>query len=274
VGEYGIYGLVVYFVIFFLGISGLGIYTANSRFIAYYRGRNEEEKILGVIKSSFLIVGISSILFSISLFLLSDFLAINIFGIERFSIGLKIFVISIPFWAIIKVIVSIFRGFESAKEKVYFVHISIQVLKAVFFLSVIFLSLALEYVLLGFLFSVLITFVITIIYYYKKFHNKLKKIKKTKWHIKEILSYSWPLIFTSLTWFLISGIDKTMLGIFKTEVELGLYNAATPIAKHLIFFYTITVYIFQPIASRLYANGEMKELKRNYQVLNKWLFTT
>ena len=273
VGEYGIYSLAVFFVIFIVGISGLGIYEANSRYISFYRGKNELIKIKGVIKTSFLLVIVSSTLFAITLFFLSDFIAVSIFGIEQLSYVLKIFVISIPFWATIKVIISTFRGFESAKEKVYFTFISIQLLKAIFFICVIFFGLNLNYIFIGFLFAILITFTIAIIYFYRKFFKKLMILDKSEWFLKEILSFSWPLLFSSLAWFLISGTDKIMLGILASEVEVGYYTAATPIAKHLIFFYMITVFIFQPIASKLFAQKKLYELKNIYQVLTKWLFT-
>ena len=82
-------------------------------------------------------------------------------------------------------------------------------------------------------------------------------LDKSEWFLKEILSFSWPLLFSSLAWFLISGTDKIMLGILASEVEVGYYTAATPIAKHLIFFYMITVFIFQPIASKLFAQKKI-----------------
>jgi len=276
VGEYGIYSLTVFLIVFFYGISGLGIFEANSRFISFYRGKNDYKKVQGVIKTSFVLVGISSTLIAITLFFLSDFIAVTVFGINDLAIVMRIFVISVPLWAITKTIVSVFRGFESTKEKVYFTFISLQILKVIFFISVIYLGLTLEYIFIGFLFAVLITFLIAMMYYYKNYKKFFKKdidTDKSNWCFKEMLSFSWPLIFSGLAWFLISGFDKIMLGILTSEVEVGYYNGATPIARHLIFFYTITVFIFQPIASKLYAQKNIQELKRYYQVLTKWIFT-
>ena len=63
-----------------------------------------------------------------------------------------------------------------------------------------------------------------------------------------------------------------MLGILTTEVEVGLYSGASPIARYLMIFLTAATFIYQPIATRLLAKGNIKELKRNYQILTKWIF--
>jgi len=131
----------------------------------------------------------------------------------------------------------------------------------------------LEYVFLGFLTAVVITCIISLFYFYKVFYKKLAVKTASPWFFHEIFSFAWPLLFSGLAWFLISGLDKIMLGILTTELEVGYYNAATPIARYLIFFYTIIVFVFQPIASRLYGQNKIDELKTNYQVLTKWLLT-
>ena len=73
-----------------------------------------------VIKTSFIIICLSSTISAIILFLMSDFIANRIFGIGDLSNVIKIVVIGLPFLAIINLIVGIFRGFESVKEKLYF----------------------------------------------------------------------------------------------------------------------------------------------------------
>jgi O-antigen/teichoic acid export membrane protein len=273
IGEYGIYSLTVFLVTFIHGLAGIGIHEANSRYIAIYRGNNDYAKIHGIIKTSFLLVTISSTIITVVLFSLSRFIADSIFHIQELTTVFSIFILAIPFWSITALIVSVFRGFERVKPKVYFTFISVQILKVLFFTYIIINGLPLEYIFWGFFFAVLITFIIALSYFYLFYYKKTIPSKKSTWHIKEILSFSWPLLFSGLAWFLISGLDKVMLGILKSEVEVGYYNAATPIARYLIFFYTIIVFVFQPIASRLYAQSKIEDLKKNYQVLSKWLIT-
>jgi O-antigen/teichoic acid export membrane protein len=159
------------------------------------------------------------------------------------------------------------------KPKVYFTFISVQVLKVIFFVYVIINGLPLAYVFWAFLAAVVITFCIALGYFYQVFYRKLPDESDSPWFFHDIFSFAWPLLFSGIAWFLISGLDKIMLGILTTEIEVGYYNAATPIARYLIFFYTIIVFVFQPIASRLYAQNKIDELNTNYHVLTKWLLT-
>jgi O-antigen/teichoic acid export membrane protein len=273
VGDYGIYSLTVFLVVFVYSLAGNGIHEANSRYIAYYRGKNDTGKIWGVVKTSFILVITSSLLFTIGLYLLSDVIAISVFNMPELAIMFRIFILSIPFWTITSFIISTFRGYESVKPKVYFTFLSVQILKVLFFVYVIINRLSLAFVFWGFLAAVVITFCISSVYFYQVFYKKLSITTSSPWYFHKIFSFAWPLLFSGLAWFLISGLDKIMLGILTTEREVGYYNAATPIARYLIFFYTAIVFVFQPIASRLYAQDKTDELKTNYQVLTKWLLT-
>ena len=273
VGDYGIYSLTVFLVVFVHGIAGNGIHEANSRYVAYYRGKNDNPKIWGIVKTSFVLVTASSIIFTVGLFLLADVIAISVFNIPELSIVFRIFILSIPFWTITNFIISTFRGYENVKPKVYFTFLSVQIIKVILFLYVIISGLSLEYVFWSFFAAVAITFFIALGYFYLEFYQRLAVKSSSPWFFREIFSFAWPLLFSGLAWFLISGTDKIMLGILTTELEIGYYNAATPIARYLIFFYTIIVFVFQPIASRLYGENKLDELKTNYHVLTKWLLT-
>ena len=71
------------------------------------------------------------------------------------------------------------------------------------------------------------------IYFVKKasvyFVKKAPEIKRYKDKIlKELTSYSWPLLFNSFLILVISWIDTIMLGYFKSASDVGIYNAAMP----------------------------------------------
>ena len=73
--EYGIYCLALTVISIFVTISALGLGEGSTRDIAYFRGKNEEGKIKGVISSSIKIAIIASIsLAAISFFYLRFYL--------------------------------------------------------------------------------------------------------------------------------------------------------------------------------------------------------
>ncbi len=77
--EYGIYSLALVIIGIFATISTLGLGEGSTRYIAYFRGKNEEGKIKGVISSSIKIAIIASISLAIISFFLSDIVSIRFF---------------------------------------------------------------------------------------------------------------------------------------------------------------------------------------------------
>lgn len=273
VEEFGFYGLITFIVTFFIAIASLGLLDGCPRYISYYRGKQDDEKIKGTINASFIIISISSAIVTILLFFSADFISNQIFKTGELSILIKIVVIGLPFWILILLIISIFRGFESVKEKVYFEYFLLGFIKIPLFVGVIALGLTFNYILAAYTFSIIFTFLIAIFYLIKKLPEKIKKVKNTVSQTKTLLLFSWPLVFTELGFLLLSGSDKIMLGILATKVELGTYTTSVTIVQYLNVFLVSSVFIFTPIASRLFAEHKMDELKRYYQILTKWLFT-
>ena len=273
VEEFGFYGLITFIVTFFIAIASLGLLDGCPRYISYYRGKQDDEKIKSTINSSFILIGMSSAIVTILLFFSADFVANQIFKTEELSILIKIVVIGLPFWTLILLIISIFRGFESVKEKVYLEYFLLGFIKIPLFVVVISLGLGFNYILIAYTVSIVFTFLIAILYLLKNLPEKIKKVKKAVSQTKTLLFFSWPLVFTELGFLLLSGSDKIMLGILATKVELGTYNTSVTIVQYLNVFLVSSVFIFTPIASRLFAEYKMDELKRNYQILTKWLFT-
>lgn len=66
--------------------------------------------------------------------------------------------------------------------------------------------------------------------------------------------------------------DTLMLGYDKSSDVVGLYNAAAPIARLVPIFLNFAGFLYAPIAAQLYAQGELKEMGRTYQILTKWIF--
>ena len=121
--DYGVYSLciVIFSILTIISLFGLG--SGTTRYIAYYRRKNDQIKVKQIILSSIQITLLTSIIFSISLFLVSDLLS-QIFRDSTIAFPLKIISISIPFSVMIDIFVAISRGFNIVKEKIYFQDIS------------------------------------------------------------------------------------------------------------------------------------------------------
>ena len=278
--EYGIYSLALVLTTIFVTISTLGLQEGSTRYIAYFRGKKEERKIRGVISSSLKIALIASIIFSLILFLSSDIISDNIFHSSELSTPLKIFSAAIPFTVLIGIFTSLFRGFGRVEPNVYFQNILRSVIFILFLVGAILLGVSFLGVLYAYLASIVLTCIAFAIYTIKKLPLPAFSVKKDADAAtsinsigKELLRFSLPLLLTAMFFMLMTQIDTLMLGYFKTSDIVGLYNGAFPIAQLIFLPLSSMLFIFIPIASQLYSKGLIDELRRNYTVLTKWIWS-
>ncbi|KAB1187517.1 MULTISPECIES: flippase [Haloferax] len=90
---------------------------------------------------------------------------------------------------------------------------------------------------------------------------------------KYILDFSWPLTIESGFVVLMSNIDVILIGVFLTSTPVGIYKAAQPIAMSMVIILTSFTFLYLPLASEMYENGELKELNNLYKICTKWIIT-
>ncbi|MGB2728537.1 MAG: flippase [Halobacteriota archaeon] len=270
--EYGIYCLALVVISIFATISTLGLSEGSTRYIAYFRGKNEEGKVRGVISSSLKIAIIASISLAVISFFSSDFISVSIFHTPALSTPLKIFSIAIPFTVLINVFIAIFRGFDRVDAKVYFQDILRNVLFLLFLIAVVLFGLSFLGVIYAYLASIAVTCIALVIYMLNKSPLSVGKNSVTNPMTKDLLIFSAPLLAVSMLLMMMSWTDTLMLGYFKTPDVVGLYNAALPLAHLLPVVLLSMNFIYVPIVSQLYSKNLIEEMKRNFAVLTKWIF--
>jgi O-antigen/teichoic acid export membrane protein len=271
--EYGVYSLAVALVGIFGTVATLGLAQGATRYIAYFRGKNELSKIKSVIFSSLGFTLVASILLSLVLFFTSDILSTKAFHSPELSTPLKIFSAAIPFSVLTGMLITIFRGFDRVDVQVYFVNILNGVLFPLLLGVVIFFGLGFLGVIYAFLAAGVITCLALAVYTIRKPPLPLKGGESASPMGKELLLFSLPLLLNAMLYIIIQWTDVLMLGYFKTSSDVGLYNAASPLAELIPIPLTSLTFIYVPVISQLYSRGLMKEMERSYQVLTKWIFS-
>jgi O-antigen/teichoic acid export membrane protein len=272
--EYGIYSLGLVIVGIFTIISALGLTDGSTRYVAYFRGKNETDKVRGVISSSIIISLVTSILLAFLLFLFSNFISNNIFHSPELSIPLKLFSAAIPFSVLTNLFVSIFLGFDQVGPSIYFQNI-LKNCTFIFILAIVimngspFIGIIVSYIL-----PIVFTLIAITIYFFKKLGNKwdFRKSINIDSMTKELLMFSFPLVAVNILIMTMYWANTLMIGYFKSPDEVGLYNVATPLASQLTIVLTSLGFLYTPIIANLYSNNRMKELGRIYAVSTKWSF--
>jgi len=275
--EFGTFSLGFSIVNILIIFALLGLSTGSARQIAYYREKNFFLHIQETITSSIRICMISSFIITLIVFLTADFLSINIFHDSALSLPLKIFAISLPFMAIINLLISIFRGFDRVEELIYFNNILRNILFALLLLPVVFFAFSFSYTIIAFLLSYVLTLIVLIIYTKKRLPYLLisrKGIHPTAPVYKEILLFSIPLLSIAVFQSILAWTDTLQIGMLRSLAEVGLYNAAHPIADFINISMGALLIIYVPITTGLYAKGAFSEIRRHYYILTKWVNLT
>jgi O-antigen/teichoic acid export membrane protein len=269
--NYGLFYSVFTFVAFFLFFRDLGLNTALVKHIPEFLVEKEYHKIKTAIFSVLTLQLLSSLLFTIPLFFLAEYLAVNYFGDKAAAKILQILLIYIFGSIFFRLFKSIFQGFQRMK-----IYSLFDFLKNSSFLLLTFIFLkqgfgyyspAFAYALLCFLIAIaLLPLLLKIFPFFRyKIIGFLEITKKN-------ISFGLPVFATALGGTFISYIDTILLTYFRTLNEVGIYNVILP--SSLIFLYfggAISSAVF-PMVSELWSKGDLKRLSSGLEYIYRYTF--
>ena len=255
-------------------ISMLGLASGVVRYVSYYSGKNDQARIKGIITTALKISIPFSILLATISYFLSEYIAVTLFHNIRLIPVIKIIAFAIP----LNVAASIFLAALRAHQKIKYEVITKQIIEGVVKLTATIIAIYLGLGLIGITFAYVIaiaSIALFSFYFLQKkvfpiFKNPIKSISSRK----ELLSYSLPLVMSSIVGLVLTWTDTIMLGAYKTAEIVGLYNAALPTANLLLIFPTAILSLFLPIITKEYAIGNIVNIKNTYKSVTKWIFIT
>ncbi len=273
---YGLLTLAMMMLSWFAVFSSLGLNQGILRFISLYRGKKEEKKIKYIFNLSLIFLLVSSLISSVLLFSLSEFISLKIFHTQDLIIFLKIFSIGVPFFTLSKVLLSAIKAYEKIAWYSFIVNILENISKLGMLLFLIFLGFKTHAVVFSYVSGILIVFVVSYLVCKYKIsgvfgkQNLNKDIKKKI--AKDLFTYSWPLLFFLVINRIFYWIDFFILGYFKDAVQVGIYNVAVPIALLLRFAPDLFLQLFFPLTTKEYSRKNLNLVKEISKQLGKWIF--
>ena len=273
---YGLYSLAIMVTAWFSLIASLGFSESLTRYLPLLIGKKKTESARYLFKFSIKILTFSSILLGILLFLLSELIAINIFHNENLIIYLKFFSLAIPLIVLGTPFNAALRSYGKTTWQALVGYVFHNVANVVLIIILLSLQLNTTAIILSYLFGFFVTFVCSYSIsryllpelYQKNFlEKKQKKILNS-----EFIKYSLPLLLASFVGVFYSWVDSFSLGYLKTAVEVGLYNAAMPIALLLGIAPELFMQLFFPLINKEYAKNNFYAIKELSKQVNKWIF--
>ena len=166
--DFGTYSLALTVISITGAVATLGLNEGVPRYIAFFRGRQEEQKIHELIISAMLmglIAGLLSILVSPSLF---HSMAENGFDAQGKILSVvKILIFAVPFTILLNLTVAIYRGFDRTNVNMYVYNIIRPVSLLALASAVVFIGASLKGIVFADLLSMIFTFGIMSVYFIK-----------------------------------------------------------------------------------------------------------
>lgn len=229
------------------------------------------DRVKNIYYSSIRLVLLFSLITSVILFYLSDFLALEILKDSSLINVIKWISYILPLFSVICVNENFFRGLKMIREFAFFQKASKMLLSVVFFLIFYYLIEvnSKNLVVLVFLYSIILIFILTSYLVYKKlilgsFSGFLKS--------NVILKQSIPMMMSSSVLLLMSWTDTLMIGSFMSQVDVGIYNVAVKIALLTSFTLNAVNSISAPKLSETFNNKKDKEFRNVVSQTTRTIF--
>jgi O-antigen/teichoic acid export membrane protein len=266
VAEYGLFYAVFSLVSIFGMFRDIGVGQALVKYIPEFTVSEQFDEV----KSSMAILITVQILLTfpigMTLFFMSDRIALTVFGTQGASQVIKILGIWFFAMTFFYTFQPTFQGFQNMPMYacMEFCSIFFVLIFAIVFLDI--LHLGLGGVALAYLASSFALAILGLAIFLRIYPHVLKgKARITKQLILKLLKFSLPIFLSGLGIFVLTYTDTIMIAIFRSMEEVGFYQAAQPAARALWYLpMAVTVVLF-PMISELW-------VRREEQLLSQTLF--
>lgn len=181
---------------------------------------------------------------------------------------LYLFVAAIPFVVAQNIAIGGIRGHENTLYRTY----TKDLLYPLGRIALLVVLLALGYGVVAAGYAYLVAAIVTFLVAHALLDRLVPLVGDVELHVREMVTFSLPLIVSTVLSVLLSRTDTLMLAYFRSSYEVGQYNAAYPIAGGMLVVLTAFGFMYLPIASRLDADGERESIDRIYTVTTKWIY--
>jgi O-antigen/teichoic acid export membrane protein len=252
--------------------GALGLPGGVVRHVSLFKGKGDRTRIKGAITSGLKIAIPLSLGLGILLFLGSGWLSVHVFHDARLAPLLKVMSVAVPFWAAMNVLLGGVRGFQRMEYHVYAMRIVEPVSRTVLIAALVLLGYGVLGAAIAYVFAAALAALAAFYFLQRKVFPFVRSKIKSASMSRELLAYSWPLLFSGILLLVTNWTDTLMLGFFKTSTDVGFYNAALPTVRVFSAVPIAFGMIFFPVLSELYGRGRRREMGEIFTTTTKWVF--
>jgi O-antigen/teichoic acid export membrane protein len=269
--DYGLFNLSMSVVMIGGTLCVFGFFGSLPRIIPFHMRKQERSVVRSVLDFSSVFSFALGIFFAVVTYLLSDRLAVDVFHDPRLAPALKIFSFAIPLNGLHQVAQGAVRGFKAARYEALVFSIGSRIVTISVFLLSLSVIQRLWGAIIAFMAGLLVTTVIAFWLIWRRVFNDYRKLPRVP-VARGVLSFTWPIALTGLTFLFVTKTDKVMLGYFLTSEDVGIYTPAVVVASLLEFFNSAFKYRFLPTASEYFSRNDVSGLSPLFKSTSKWSF--
>ncbi len=246
-------------------IALAGCSQGVSRFIPRYDNAEDQR---GVWVSGLILTAIFSLVISAVMFVSADVIAANLFETDEAVTLIRLLALALPFVAGFRIAVATIRGFENTVYPMAIQNFFYPLFRIALITVLLLAGMAIAVVGIAYLLAAILAFLLA--------NVLLRRVMRLRGeyqtHTKELLVFSAPLIVSTVVGVMLTTTDTLMLGFFRSSYEVGMYDAAYPIASGLTVVLGAFGFLYLPIVSRLDADGERGAIDDIYATTTKWVY--
>ena len=270
VGVYGLYAFGNRLVRILSGFANVGSDTALLRFIPKHDDDpNRQDRVLGL---AYGITIIASAAFSLLLLVFVDRINELTLDHPQFAELFRMLVLSLPLLALILLTANLFRSLERVEYHVVIARLVLpggQLLAAA-------IAIALGYGALGIVAALVVaagmTLIITVWLVLRKTSLRARWTASRE-EVRDFLHFSLPVAASRIGAILRQRVDVFLVGILLSAGAAGIYNVALFLSSFISLSLLSFNQLFPPVASKLYSQGNLRELNATYSVTTRWILS-
>lgn len=268
--SFGIYVLALSILFLAEILSVLGLENAMVKFVSQFKALNDIPRLRGTVFWGIILVIVISVMLGLGLFSFAGLLVHRFFHEPALIPVLRIMAISLPFSALVTILLASLQGAKLIKYKVLVRQMLVPFMRLFCVVFVLILGYQLKGIACAYVLAVVVGALLSSYYLLKSFPKILKK-GTIIFEKRKIIYFSLPLLFSGILKRIHARGDVLLIGYFLSAPMIGVYGVAQRfiplIGIPLLAFNSI----FAPIISELFADKRDEELEHHYKMVAKWI---
>lgn len=262
---YGEVSIGLAFFTFTITLALVGCTQGVSRFIPRYDSLEDRR---GLLVSGMAITTVLSLVIAIGMFIGAGWLSAVFFETEAAITFIQVLAVTLPFAVGFRMLIAAIRGCENTLYRTIVNDLVDPGLRIALIGGLLLAGMGIVAAGIAYLIAAIVAFLIALVF----LHRLMPLFGAYRTHTKELFIFSAPLAISTVIGTLLTQTDTLMLGHFRSSYEVGMYNAAYPLAGGLLVVLSAFGFLYLPIISRLDSEGERGAVNDIYATTTKWVY--